>query len=79
MATAKPILTPANQQKAANKMAVNTAFFVFFLLFETLMANLMGSMTKWLGIIAGHAAILAACAAFVWPMYLLVRQERESL
>ncbi len=70
-------LSPAAQQKAANKMAVNGVFFAFFLAFETLMASLMGEWTKWLGIIAGHTAILAAVMAFVWPLGLWVLEERD--
>lgn len=71
-------LTPANQRKAANKMAMNGAFFAFFLALETLMANLMGELTMWIGIFAGHAAILAGVAAILWPIYLSVQQERQS-
>jgi len=72
-------LTPANQRKAANKMAMNGAFFAFFLALETLMANLMGDLTMWVGIFAGHAAILACVAAMMWPLYLSAQQERKSL
>lgn len=70
-------LTKANQRLAARKMAVNTAFFWFFILFETLMASLMGDLTMWLGVLAGHAAILAALAAFLWPFYLVVKEKRD--
>lgn len=92
MAIAKARLSKQNQSKAARKIAINgsVAMVMYFLstisgLFvsPSLTAGAPGATVGtnwvlWLSMVPLHAAILASIAAVLWPMYLVVLQERKT-
>ncbi len=71
-------LSPANQDRARRKMAVNGSVAMLMYALATLFANLLGTLTMWLSILSIHAAILATLAAFGWPLYLSIVEERKA-
>lgn len=72
-----PTLSKANQEKAARKMVINGTVAVVLWVAASVLAGIRGDLTMWLSILAGHGADLAVVAAFVWPLYLHVLEERE--
>lgn len=81
MATAdRTTLSPANQHKAARKILLNGGVAWFAWLSQMLLIyTLPGKGATTYSLIAAHVGILAAMAAFLWPIYLIVQQERKTL
>lgn len=84
-----PTLSPENQQKAVRKIAINGAMAMVMYLLSTVSSSwgaatteltavpTMGNLGLWVAQVPLYAAILATVAAFVWPLVLMVSEERE--
>ena len=83
-------LSKANQEKAQRKIAVNAAVVMVMYLLSTVSATWVNAgqtltaiptssnLTLWVAQIPIYIAILGTLAAFVWPLYLAVIEERKT-